>query len=636
MKKLLALSFSFIIIFFINCVYFNLYYNAETAFTNAQKKQEFLAKKNPDSSYIPNSEIESQYRRSIEKSKKIFELYPKSKKWHPKAWFLIGKNYYYLGEYEKASRAFIQLQKEFPQSDLIPESFLWLAKTYLKNGSLDESEKIFNIILERYPHLNKNNEINLLKAEISLQREGKSQAVSFLEENYNNAKNIQQKMELAIRIAQIYCELKQTDRAIKIIEKTPKDKKNIYLLFKIEFIRASCYEDKNDFYKALDIVEVMLKNKEYISYFAPLKLKKADILYKLKRTDEAIKIYEIVAQNASYGNLSGEAWFNLARIYQTDKDDIKKAKECYDKAQQLLTDASKKEIAAKRSKAIETLNNYRAEKNDDKKAKDSTKTSIDFKIGELFWLELDQPDSAFFHYCKTARDTSNKYLAAKSLYAASWIAKYALQDSLKADSLYNVLINNYPHNAFSKQALTIKGINTNLYTREDSARSEFEAAEKLLIIDKKADSAAMAYLDVFNRYKNTEFGPKSLYAAAWINDFILEKNRTAKILYDILCDSFPSSSYCINEAKSRLKIVEDSIAALKARIRQEKKEESLSVKKTDSLLNTDSLSLIKEKNQNLDSSFAPDGYRGRYYRHEPIPFKETIPPSSIGDTLKKN
>ena len=75
-----------------------------------------------------------------------------------------------------------------------------------------------------------------------------------------------------------------------------------------------------------------------------------------------------------------------------------------------------------------------------KAVKDTVKTDTvtppDYKVGELFWLELDQPDSAFKYYCSAARDTLHRETIPKALYSAAWIARYALADSLKADSLY--------------------------------------------------------------------------------------------------------------------------------------------------------------------------------------------------------
>jgi tetratricopeptide (TPR) repeat protein len=546
------------------CVYFNLYYNAETAYETALKAQNKQLMNNPDSAMALPAEAETGFKKAIDKSNKVFELYPKDTKWHDKALFLIGRSHFYLGECDKAIRAFRQIQKEFPASLYVPESYVYIGRAYLKMGNLEEAEKTFALAVERYPAVNKGQEVDLLMAELAILREGKSQAITMLEANYKTAKTDGQKMELAIKIAQLYSDLRLYDKAIGFLEKSPRVKDLTDQLYRIDYLLASCYAEKGEPARALGIVDAMLAKKQYVSRMALMRLKRGDILYKLNRIDEAIDMYKQVSESPTAGDAAGEAWFGLGIIYQLKKDNLKKAKECFDKALATLKNPDMKETATRRSKAIEALFKYR-----DKKAPDSSKapvvSSVDFKIGELFWLELDQPDSAYRHYCASVRDTQHSAQVPKALYSAAWIARYALADSAKADSLFKLLIVRYPANIYAQKAQAARGETITVFTRQDSARDAFDAAEKLFYADNRPDSAAQAYVEVYKKYPDSDFGPKSLYAAAWINDNVLDKNRTAKILYEMLCDSFPSSSYCQNEARPRLKVVTDSLAAMRVR-----------------------------------------------------------------------
>jgi tetratricopeptide (TPR) repeat protein len=617
------------------CVYFNLYYNAETSYETALKAQTKLLKNNPDSVGLP-AEVEAGFRKAIDKSNKVFELYPKNKKWHDKALFLAGRAHYYLGECDKAIRSFRQMQKEFPASPLIPESYVYIGRAYLKMGNLEEAEKTFALALERYPVVNKGQEVNLFMAELAMRREGKSQAITMLEANYKAARTDDQKMELAIKIAQLYSDLKLYDKAIGYLEKSPRVKELTDQLFRIDYLLASCYADKGEPARALTIVNAMLANKQYVSRVVLIRLKKGDILNKLNRTDEAIDVYKQVCESPAAGDAAGEAWFDLGCIYQIKKDDLKKAKECFDKAMPLLKNQDMKETATRRSKAIEALFKYR-----DKKAPDTSKTlaasSTDFKVGELFWLELDQPDSAYKHYCASVRDTQHAAQAPKALYSAAWIARYALADSVKADSLFKLLIARYPANIYAQKAQAARGDTITVFTRQDSARDAFDAAEKLFCADNRPDSAALAYVEVYKKYPDSDFGPKSLYAAAWINDNVLDKNRTAKSLYEMLCDSFPSSSYCQNEARPRLKVVADSLAALRAQRKgqapaagastPEQKDAAETKQVHDTLAVSDSTAVPQAAAkaptavQQPAPALPPEGYnRGRYRSSEPPPF----------------
>ncbi len=549
------------------CLYFNLFYNAQTSFDTSLKAHQKLIKDNPDTVLTLPQDVENGYKKTIDKCLKVFELYPTKKEWHDKALFLMGKAEYYLGDFDKAIRTFAQLQREFPASPLVPESYVFTGRAQLKKGNLEEAEKTFTSVLERYPDLNRNQDVSMLMAEIVIRREGKSQAVVMLEKIYKSAKTNDRKMELAIKIAQLYRDLKLYDKAIAFLRGAPRVRDLTDQLYRIDFLLVACLADKGDLGRALDLVNVLILNKVYYSRVPLLQFQKGGILDKLNRTDEAIATYKQVTESPLGGDAVGLAWFELAVIYQMKKGNLKKAKECFDKAAGSLKDPDKKDIATRRSKAIDIILKFA----DGKMPVDSVKvdlaSSADFKVGELFWLELDEPDSAYRHYCKTMADTQFRALAPKSLYAAAWIARYSLKDTVKADSLYRLLLTRFPANVYAQKAQQARGDKVTIFTRQDSARSAFEAAEQIFLDNDNPDSAAEAYVGVYREFPGSDFGPKSLYAAAWIYDNVLDKNRTAKGLYETLCDSFPKSSFCLNEAKPRLKVVADSMAALRARRR---------------------------------------------------------------------
>jgi tetratricopeptide (TPR) repeat protein len=545
------------------CIYFNLLYNAENAFNTASAAHRKLLKDNPDSTIVLSPEVDNGYKKTIDKCNKVFEVYPKKKKWHDKTLYLMGKAYFFDGEYDRTIHSFKQLLERFPASPLVGEAYLYTGRAYLKKENLDKAEEFFATVLEKYPALNKNQEVDMLMAEIAIHREGKSQAIELLEKTYKTAMKPDKKLELAVKIAQLYKDMKAYDKAIAILESAPRPKDLPEQLFRVDFLRVSCYSEKGNLARAFDLLTVMLAMKPYVSHVPVMLLAKGRILDRLNKTDEAITAFKLIIETYSASDFVGNAWFELGRIYQVKKNDPVKAKECYDKASSLVKDASIKDLAAQRSKAMDLIAQIRAGKAPKDTTKSDTITPPDYKIGELYWLELDQPDSAFKHYCVSAGDTLHRALIPKALYSAAWIARYALADSVKADSLYKLLIKRFPANTYSRKAQEARGGPVTIMTRSDSALDAFHAAERMYWEDNNPEAAAEAYVAVYGAFGETAYGSRSLYAAAWIYDFVLDKNRTAKKLYELLCDSFPKSSYYL-DAKPRLKTVSDTIAALKA------------------------------------------------------------------------
>jgi tetratricopeptide (TPR) repeat protein len=545
------------------CIYFNLLYNAESSFDTAYRAHRKLLKDNPDSVIALPPDIDNGYKKTMDKCNKVFEVYPKKKTWHADALFLMGKANFFDGEYDRAIHNFKQLQERFGASPLVGESYLYTGRAFLKKENLDKAEEVLTTVLEKYPALNKNQEVTMLIAEIAVHREGKSQAVELMEKTYKTARTPEKKLELAVKIAQLYKELKQYDKAIAMLDAAPRPRDLPEQLFRVDFLRVSCHAEKGGLARALELAGVMLTTKLYVSHVPVMLLKKGEILDRLNKTDEAMTVFKQITDLYGTSDFVGNAWFELGRIHQVKKGDMAKAKECYDKAVTMLKDDAIKEIASRRSKAIDTIVKMRSGKSVTDSLKSDTTTPPDFKIGELFWLELDQPDSAFKHYCASARDTLHRAQIPKALYSAAWIARYALEDSVKADSLYILLIRKYPANTYSRKAQEAKGGPITIVTRQDSARDAFHAAERLYAEGNEPEAAAEAYVKVYDSFSETDFGSKSLYAAAWIHDFVLDKNRSAKKLYELLCDSFPKSSYCL-DSKPRLKTVTDTLAVLRA------------------------------------------------------------------------
>ena len=547
------------------CVYFNMFYNAKSAFDTAFREHGKLLKKNPDSTAVAlPSDVQSNYDKAIDKASKVLDEYPKEKKWHDDAVFLMGRSYYYKADYEKAIRTFKRLQQEFPGSPFVPESYLYVGRSYLQTGSLDKAEETFTFVVEKYPLLNKNQDVSLLIVDVAIRREGRALAIDLLEKTSASVKSKEKKIDLIIKTAHLAMDLKQFDKAIRLLENCPRDKKHPEQLFRIDNGLAVCFEAKDSLSRALGIVTAMLNNRIYLSHLSEMHLQKASLLKKQGKIDDAIETYNSITKTDSTNEAAGTAWFELGLIYQKKKVDYVKAKECFNKASTIAKDTVVRNEAMQKIKSIDTLAFYRAMVDTVDTTKGLGRRSlVEFKIGELFWLELNQPDSAFARFkglsCK--KDS----LKPKALFSASYIARHSLHDTAAADSLYKVLLSRYPSNEYTKKAQEDKGEKMTVYTRRDSAQLAFAAAESLFYNVSDSEAAVASYRKVYDAYPDCEAGMKGLYAAAWVSDNVLCNHKTAFRLYRMLCDSFPKSEVCLNDVQPRLKTVADTLAARKAR-----------------------------------------------------------------------
>jgi tetratricopeptide (TPR) repeat protein len=554
---------------FFGCTaYFNTYYNGKIAFEEGLKAHKKMLRQHPDSVIVkPNDEIVRKYDRTIEKAKKVMELYEKDKRWHDDALLLIGKAYYFKRENTPAVRKLTQLQKEFPSSPLIPESYFYMAKAYVDMGEYDKADELCGMILQKYPSFNKDNEVSLLLVDIAIMRGGRSQAIGLLEKARKSVHSEEKRIAILLRICELYVDLKQYDKAIALLERAPRNKDFPQQSFRMDKALFTCYSELGKYDKALSLIDIMVKKKLYEDYNKDLLFMKAMVLKRLDRLDDAVSTLKKLTAGIDStdvlndtSSVVGKAFYELALIYQFKRADYKSAQKYAVLAAQ-AKDTSVKIQASLLRDAFIRLEKLRNEKDSTNQAKMSRL----FKIGELFRFELCEPDSAYNEFISIIKGAPDSFtIVPMALSAAASVAKNNLKKNSVADSLFNLVIKRYPSSDYGKLAQRELNRPVTILTRQDSAYQAFRTAEGYLY-GKESDvkKAITAYHNVYRLYPEINIAPKSLYTAAWLIDEVLQKNKTARELYQKVCQKYPTSIYCTAQAKPRLDEVEKAIAEMK-------------------------------------------------------------------------
>lgn len=563
------------VLMLINCTaYLNTFYNAEIAFKEANEAHKKEMRNFPDSLLAPTTEIATKYEKAIEKSIKVLETYNKKKKWHDDALFLMARAYYYKKDMLKAIRRLNELQQNFPSSPYIPQSYLYMAKAYIEDGNLNKAEEIIETILQKYPALDAQQEVSLLLVDIAIKRGGSSQAIILLEKAYKSAKTEMKRMELILKLAELYTEMKQYSKAILLLEKTPRIKDLPEQSYRMDRALLDSYMEIDSLKKALTLVDVMKSKKIYENHRDEILFKKAMVLSRLGNYDEAIAILKDLTINLDSSNVASDtsqirarALYELAILYQKKKNDVENADK-YFSLSSLSIDTLSREISKKRISALERLKKLR----EGKDSLDGPLVSRKYKIAELFKYELDVPDSAYYHYLELTKDSSaDSEFVSRAFSAAAFVARDELKDTLKSDSLFKLLVSRFPSSELAKDAQKQLGVKVTIKTRQDSAYDAFRRAEDLFYKNGDVKGAVQAYYNVYRKYPDLPIAPKSLFVAAWLSDDKLEKNKTAKMLYERICEKYPESEYCKQQAEQKIQVVEDTLKALEARRKNEDK-----------------------------------------------------------------
>ena len=553
--------------------YFNMVYNAESAFNEGYTLHEKSLRNFPDSIIVaPPAEARVKYDRAIEKAAKVLEVFPKSRKWHDDAYFLLGKSYFYEEETGKALRWFSQLLDEFPQSPFVPEAYVFIAEAHILEDNLDKAEETLVFALKHYPFLDKDQRLSLLLVETALRREGKAQAVKLIEQARSSARSGETRFAMLVRAAELYMDLQQYDRAAVLLRSAPRGGNKPGQNFRVDRDLVSCLAAADSLEQALRLLDGMKAQRQYAPYRKEIVFTRATLLARQGRIDEAIAAFREVtggrtidtaAAKADTSSIDGRAWYELGLLYQKRKGDYPEAEKYFSLAAgQQRRDTAVAPLAEKRLKAMKSLKEQRA-------ALAAGDTAMSryrrlFTIGELFSYELDEQDSACRQFLALANDSAaGPVYTPKALCAAAHLMRRDKQGVPRSDSLYSLVIARFPGSDFVAAARQEMEPAPEVATRREQAAAAFRSAEKLYLAGGDARVAVQAYYNVYREYADLAIAEKGLFAAAWITDNDLLKKKVAKSLYEKICNRYPKSLYCTGEAKPRLKMVIDTLAALR-------------------------------------------------------------------------
>ena len=203
---------------------------------------------------------------------------------------------------------------------------------------------------------------------------------------------------------------------------------------------------------------------------------------------------------------------------------------------------------------------------------DSIKNEIifaEYELGNLFFTDLNIPDSAYCYYDILQNYPGSEY-ESKTLFVLGnlYLTK---GDTVKADSLFNYIYNNYKNDHIVNTVADI--LNKPLIDFEyDPARDIYAQAESE--IEKQNYYSSIDKLNnIYNNYPKSMIAPKAMYAEGWIFENMLNKPDSAAIIYDSLTSKYPTSEYTIrvssklryyNSKKQRIETaIEDSLKALR-------------------------------------------------------------------------
>ncbi|MCK5738432.1 tetratricopeptide repeat protein [bacterium] len=193
-------------------------------------------------------------------------------------------------------------------------------------------------------------------------------------------------------------------------------------------------------------------------------------------------------------------------------------------------------------------------------------------LAESYLFQFNQPEMAETHYqqlMKMPQDSTIRSLKPQILFTLAHIARVKRQDQTTSDSLIQILAQEFPRTAQGRQARKQLGLPSIEEEVDKVVITAFLEAERLFFDKQKPMAAIEQYFLVEKEHPNTDYAPKSLFAAGWVYENILMDNPSALAVYEELLSKYPTSQFAKKTAQKvetyeaeikRLASLDDSLA----------------------------------------------------------------------------
>ena len=442
------------------CIYFNTFHNIRKNFNSAEETRK------KDGREKARGAETKQYTDAITKSSRVLERHPTSS-WIDDALFIIGASYFYLEDFSKADRKFKELLANYPNSEFVPRARLLLAKTKLHLKEEAEAISIFEEIFNKGK--DKSIKANAARAlgEYYFESGDYEKANLYLQSLIDSLGESTDRLRAFIYVADGYFEKYNFKKArpnyVQALKNDPDSLQN----YKINYRMAECDYFLFNIKGGLERLQKLADDDRYYDSLGPIRLKMAEGYEWEGDIESALLTYEQIAVENPRKEIAAIAYYELALTYQYDFEDLAKAREYYVKASSERKPSSVYEDAVRRASRLGLLEEY-SQAEDIELETDSTgkvdKAELEqvsrnqYLLGELFYFDLDKPDSAINAYQTLLDRFPDSRYAPKALISMAYIEKHELADTSASDSLLRMVLKNYAHYDEAEQIINLLGL----------------------------------------------------------------------------------------------------------------------------------------------------------------------------------
>ena len=559
------------VVLFSGCAYYNTFYNAQEYYDEAEKLR--LEK---DGESIPISAMDK-YGKTIIKCQKVIEEFPESK-YVKQAYLLMGKSRYYRSDYDLAIDNLNLVMNE-GRPKVIEEARYWRALCKWKKGSVSAGLGELNDLLDKSGSKDIRAKCYLSLAEIAKESKDLDLSLSYLQEAGKLTVNRNEKGVIYGRLSEMAFNRQDFTLATEgynnvISHSLSKDKVENAHLQILKILRM-----QKNYRSAQKKIKAMLLDDKFSRIAGELELELVQ-LYKAQgdRSDIESRL-ETIVNDYQRTTVSAEGYYQLGRIYTSEKWELEKAREYFEMVSKESSRSIFSPMAKNYVKAIELYQTavkdleLHQKVNDSKKAldmveipdstqevipkevrPDRTEPELYYQLADLEAFTFDRYEQSTVYLNKIIEEYSETPFRSKSLFALVFVHQ-ALGDTVSSESIKDQILTDFPESDYA------------IYLSEDPLEREPREQEKILMqaeleMSHDKENAIDLFKSAMLSNANGDYSASAAYAIGYYYDQEAVIDSALKY-YSWIKENHPNSEQS-TQAISRMNTINFALSFIEA------------------------------------------------------------------------
>jgi TolA-binding protein len=170
------------------------------------------------------------------------------------------------------------------------------------------------------------------------------------------------------------------------------------------------------------------------------------------------------------------------------------------------------------------------------------------ELGDIFYSEVVEPDSAFYWYNQSLTWNNNRSRSPRILYILAELSRTNPERKFPApDEYYSRLDRDFPESMYAEESLRLQG-KANTAVKTDTA-SEYYAQSEKQMDAKQYEKAIGTLRSLIHLFPKSPYAAKSEYAIGWILENHLEQPDSALAQYKRVVMNYGESMYALAASK---------------------------------------------------------------------------------------